>query len=109
MTFKISRFLETLATRPFHSISGRFYSSNLKSQIDTARDVFIVGAGCIGQGLSASLLKSNPCNRIFLITKQKYIGDIQKSGISLKGVVEETFIQNNNFQVIDKVYDRLFN
>ena len=94
----------------------RFYSSsfnnnqadNFKAPGGEVNDIFIAGAGCIGQGLAVSLLKSNPLNRVFLITKPQYIRDIHKLGITTKGVVEGTFFPNRNFVIIDKVDDSLF-
>jgi len=71
-------------------------------------DIFVAGAGCIGQVLAISLLKSNPFNRVFLITKPAYIKEIQNEGITTKGIVEGLFTPNANFLVTDKVDDNFF-
>ena len=86
------------ATRPY----------SIKTITEKVNDIFVIGAGCIGQGLAISLLKSNPSNRVFLLTRSQYIHNIQKSGIRSNGAVAGVFVPNARFVVVDKVDDQLF-
>ncbi len=75
---------------------------------DKVNDIFVIGAGCIGQGLTASLLKSNMANRVFLIGKMEHVRKIKEVGMTLQGAVEEKFSPNKQFVVSDKInYDLL--
>ncbi|MDQ5956888.1 MAG: ketopantoate reductase family protein [Candidatus Rhabdochlamydia sp.] len=75
---------------------------------EQANDIFVIGAGCIGQGLVVSLLKSNISNRVFLVSKTKQLQKIQKNGITLTGVVEGRFTLSKRFVVVDKIYRDFF-
>lgn len=88
--------------------SSTAFSSGITSISKQATDAFIVGAGCIGQSLAVSLLKSNSANRVFLQTKPHYSEGLQKSGITTKGAVEGTFKPNDKFRVVDVIDKKLF-
>jgi len=75
--------------------------------LERVNDVFVLGAGCIGQGLTASLLKSNIANRVFLVGKAEHVSKIQKTGINLLGVMERNFIPDDHFVLSDKINNDL--
>ncbi len=87
-------------TRFTHQIAERETLSSLKGRVN---DVFVIGAGCVGQGLSASLLKSNTANRVFLISKTEHLCKIQKTGMNLIGAIEENFTPNEQFVISDNI------
>lgn len=70
------------------------------------RDVFIVGAGCIGQSLAASLLKSDAANRVFLMGKAAHLPGLQERGIRVQGALDATFNTNRQFVITDRVCER---
>lgn len=72
-------------------------------QYPRLHDIFIIGAGCIGQGLTASLIRNNLSNRVFLISKTEHIHKIQTVGMNLMGVIEESFKPGRRFVVSDKI------
>lgn len=73
-----------------------------------SNDLFVIGAGCVGQGLAVSLLKNNLFNRVFLVTKTEQLHKIQKAGITLTGAVKGNFIPNERFVILDKINKNSF-
>lgn len=77
------------------NIKQQFFSPKTKIE----KDIIVVGAGCIGQGVAASLLKSNIKNRIFLIPSPRHIHQIEKEGICVRGAIKNQFTPNERFIV----------
>ena len=65
--------------------------------IGTQQDIVIIGAGCVGQGLAASLLLSHPANRVFLIPSHRSFPTLKENGISLTGAVQQSFKPSERF------------
>lgn len=85
------------------SLSNKVRYLSSTATAEKINNIFIVGGGCIGQCLAASLLRSNSNNRVFLVTKEKYAQEISKSGIITRGVVDNTFLPSDKFRVIHKI------
>ncbi len=66
-------------------------------------DIFIIGAGCIGLSLTASLLNSNGRNRVFLIGRTPEIQKIQDVGVTVTGAVEAKYVPHEQFIASDTI------
>lgn len=66
-------------------------------------DIVIIGAGCIGQGLAASLLLSHPNNRVFLIPSSRSFEHIKRHGIKVQGKVNQHFLPDQRLVVTDQL------
>lgn len=66
-------------------------------------DIVIVGAGCIGQGLAASLLLSNPDNRVFLMPSSRSFEQLKHNGIKIQGKINQQFLPDQRFLVVDQL------
>jgi 2-dehydropantoate 2-reductase len=62
-------------------------------------DIVVIGAGCVGQTLTASFLKSNKNNRVFLISSHRSVRKTRMHGITIQGAIEQTFFPNEQFIV----------
>lgn len=63
-------------------------------------DIIIIGAGCVGQSLAASLLSSTINNRIFLIPSERSYLAIKRKGIQLEGALNKTFHEDNHLIIL---------
>lgn len=62
-------------------------------------DIIIIGAGCVGQVLSAFLLSACADNRVFLIPSKRSYQTIKKEGIKIYGALEKKVHETNRFIV----------
>lgn len=69
----------------------------------TYHDIVVIGAGCIGQGLTASLLLSNPANRIFLLCSKPSLQKIQGRGIHIEGCIQGVFKPSERLIVLEQL------
>jgi 2-dehydropantoate 2-reductase len=96
-----SRAFPILRRKPF-SLAHRFFSCAENTAIN---DIVVIGAGCIGQGITASLLMSNKNNRVFLIPSVRTVKRIQEHGINIQGAVETTFSPGRNLIVEEELIE----
>ncbi len=88
---------------PFHGSWRNIYTRTLERR--RLNDIVVIGAGCIGQSLTASLLKSNQRNRVFLaVNTLAQSNAIGKSGITIRGAVEENFVPSKRLIVSDRLF-----